>query len=260
MAKNEIQKRSPSELALPEYLAAANLPQGEGFEEMRSDDQLLPRLQIAQALSPQLNEDDPGHIAGLKQGQLFNSVSGNVYGTECQIIPLFFFHSAINIQDSKVQCMSKDAKVCPRYGLCKCDTWKEGETIQERKPECQKLLNYVSLVLGANDLVVVSLKSTGVKVAKKWNSLQKLLTTVSIQGRGMTRLPMYSRQYKVSTVSAKNAANQRFFQWMFQDSGWSPEEFVKQASPMIESLRGKVVVDAAGLASEREPGENDGEF
>ena len=242
-------KRSTPSNEVPDFLRDLDLPSAVGFEQMKGEDQLLPRLQIAQALSPQINKRDPLHIYDLEIGHLFNSVSGQIYGEEVVFVPLFFFHSSINIQDNKIICMSKDAKNCPKYGTCKCETWGSGEALKDRKPECQLLYNYVAIIPGRNDVVVITLKSTGIKVAKRWNSLQKMLTTASKNGQ-LVRLPMFTRQYKATTTPAKNAAGQEFFQWVIADAGWAPVEIVKEAGPLVDSLRGRVVVDAAGLSSD----------
>lgn len=249
----ELQKRTPSEV-IPTYLAEVAAEAGRlGFEEMTGDDILLPRLQIAQALSPQLNKRDPSFILDLELGQFFNTVSMRTYGEEVELVPLFFFHSAINIQDGKVKCVSKDARTCPLYKVCKCDAWGDGENLKDRKPECQKLYNYVCVIPGYDDVVVVSLKSTGVKVAKKWNSLMSMLT----RGRN---LPMFARKFKAGAVPAKNAAGQEFFQWKFQDAGFTPEDVATNATSLVNSLRGKVVVDVSGLEQETEKTAEEGEY
>lgn len=241
----EVQKKSPSEV-IPEYLAQAGAEAGRlGFEEMTGEDILLPRLQIGQALSPQLNKRDPSFIVDLELGQFFNSVSMRTYGESLDIVPLFFFHSAVNIQDGKVKCMSKNARACPLYGTCKCNAWGEGESVKDRKPECQLLYNYVCTVPEYEDVVVVSLKSTGIKIAKKWNSLMSMLTR-------SRNLPMFSRKFTASAVPAKNAAGQEFFQWKFADAGFTPENVAKQARLLVDSLRGKVIVDVSGLEHDDE--------
>ena len=51
-----------------------------------SDDLLIPRLQLAQKMSPELDENDAKYIDGIKAGNFFNSVSREIY-TEIDVIP-----------------------------------------------------------------------------------------------------------------------------------------------------------------------------
>src|SRR5476651_2702608 len=53
-----------------------------GFEDTVQSDLQIPRLALAQALSPQVTDGDPARIEGLKVGDLFNSVTGQAYGRE----------------------------------------------------------------------------------------------------------------------------------------------------------------------------------
>ena len=56
-----------------------------GFEDTKQTDVLIPRLALAQALSPQVTDGDPNRIEGLKVGDLFNSVTGRIYGREVHV-------------------------------------------------------------------------------------------------------------------------------------------------------------------------------
>lgn len=54
-----------------------------GFEHVTRDDMKIPRLQIAQALSPEVQETEPGtYIEGLRVGMLFNDLTREVFGKE----------------------------------------------------------------------------------------------------------------------------------------------------------------------------------
>lgn len=51
-----------------------------GKEGIRGDELRLPRLAIAQGLSKQMIKSDPRYIKGLQAGELFNDLTGEVYG------------------------------------------------------------------------------------------------------------------------------------------------------------------------------------
>ena len=61
-----------------------------GQENVGIDDLSIPRLGVIQALSPQRKKSDPAYIEGAEEGQLFNSVTNGLYGTEVGFIPCYF--------------------------------------------------------------------------------------------------------------------------------------------------------------------------
>lgn len=68
--------------------------EGEGFENANADDYRIPYLQIAQALSPQVDKDDDRLIEGLELGQMFDTVEGNIY-EGIDFVPCYFDHAHI---------------------------------------------------------------------------------------------------------------------------------------------------------------------
>src|SRR5215831_3310739 len=75
----------------PAYLTEYAKDRPEGFEEVQPNDVKIARLALAQALTPNLNEDDANYIPNLKKGQFFNTITHEVYGERVRFIPLFKF-------------------------------------------------------------------------------------------------------------------------------------------------------------------------
>src|SRR5688572_33313161 len=88
--------------------------QSRGFEAMEQRDITVPRLAIAQSMTPARKRGNPKYNPDLQEGQLFNSVSGEVYGDFVVATPLFFFKSRIMFRDldkgGGVMCMAPDGK------------------------------------------------------------------------------------------------------------------------------------------------------
>lgn len=61
-----------------------------GSEEVTQRDMILPRVDVLQALSPQINKRDPNYIDGAEQGLIFNTVTSELYGSSVQFIPVMF--------------------------------------------------------------------------------------------------------------------------------------------------------------------------
>lgn len=72
--------------AMPEWLQKGN----RGSEDVGASDMILPRVDVIQALSPQIKKNDPAFIEGAEQGQIFNTVTGEVYGDDVTFIPVLF--------------------------------------------------------------------------------------------------------------------------------------------------------------------------
>ena len=60
--------------------------EGQGFENMGADKYSVPRLKIAQPTSGVLTEDN----TKVKVGDFYNSVTGESYGSEIEVIPVYF--------------------------------------------------------------------------------------------------------------------------------------------------------------------------
>lgn len=70
-----------------------------GSEDVTQDDITLPRVEVVQALSPQIKRNDPAYLPGAEQGMIFNTVSGELYGNEVVIVPIMFRREFILWQD-----------------------------------------------------------------------------------------------------------------------------------------------------------------
>lgn len=71
---------------MPEWLQKGN----KGSEDVGARDMILPRVDVLQALSPQIKKSDPNYIDGAEQGKIFNTVTGEVYGDSINFIPIMF--------------------------------------------------------------------------------------------------------------------------------------------------------------------------
>ena len=83
----EITKKTVDFLAVvPDHLR--EVKGHEGMENVNKNDLILPRLAICQGNNPQRKKANPLYIEGLEDGDLFNTVTNEVYGNKLQFIPL----------------------------------------------------------------------------------------------------------------------------------------------------------------------------
>lgn len=185
----------------------------QGMEEIDMDDMTLPRLAICQNTS---DERKPGHakyIEGLNDGMVFNTLTQDIISdgqTAFFFIPLFAFKTRIKFNEpigSGIDCSSANAKTGGRHNPQSCEQcgysqFSEGEKGERERPECFLFYNYVVLLYLADEAspqgiklepIVLSFKSTGVKVAKKFNTMI----------RQTMRAAAFMSVYKATTVLEK---------------------------------------------------------
>lgn len=61
-----------------------------GNEDVTSNDMLIPRIELLQDLSPAIDEDDEKYIDGAEAGQMYNTLTSEIYGDSVVIVPIFY--------------------------------------------------------------------------------------------------------------------------------------------------------------------------
>jgi hypothetical protein len=216
-----------------------------GSEDMERNDITLPRLALCQSLTPQKKKTNPNYIPELEDGMFFNTVTGEIYGESLEVVPLFFGKSRIFFEDINkgggMKCQSLNAKNGGKLHPDSCESCPHAQW-EENKPTCGLYYNYVSLVYPRMELIVVSMKSTALKVARSWNSMIRL-----------TNLPMFAKVYNIS--SAEETKNQNTYsQFKIAPKKYVDQEFFAAAKTFFEDLHEKnIEVDTTGLGGEAGP-------
>ena len=85
-------QKTKTEVAVSDLSSLLEEEAGAGLENFTTDDMQIPFIRILQALSPQLNKQDSMYMKGAEQGDIFNTVSQQVFRAEEGIIvvPCFF--------------------------------------------------------------------------------------------------------------------------------------------------------------------------
>lgn len=234
MAKQEMEKVKPGDVGklttVPDYLKREQGQVAAGTEYMEQQDLTMPRLGLCQALTPQRQKADPKFIQGLEEGQFFNSVTREIYGEKLLIVPLLFYKQRIRFDKNKmgsILCQALDDKVGigDPGGIClKCPL---AQFTNDSKPECMRFFNYASLIIvngrvAPENMLTFSLKSTGLKIAKDWNSLIRI-----------KNIDMFGGVYEVTSVVAKDDRNS-WYAPKIEPAGFVPQEVYSQAKHAYE--------------------------
>lgn len=198
--------------AMAEYGAYADYA-GAGFENQTSDDYSIPFLQILQALSPQLQEND-----SLRQGMILNTVTGEVWDGKKGIafVPATTQHvyvewkpreqggGFVGIHEVNSDLVNHAKAASSEYG-------------KYSTPDGNELIEtfYVYGIAldddGNASEAVLAFSSTKIKKYKGWMTKAKTIQIPLPDGRRIPA-PLFAHRYRLKTVSEKNNKGQ-FFNW-----------------------------------------------
>jgi len=232
-------KKDEALAEIPKIPAGMEKYVGQGMESMEREDLQIPRLCLAQGLSPQLVKSKPEYIEGLTMGDAFNDITQEIYGQgpwEMAVIrrdpPRYVQfrprEEGGGVIDPRVPANDPRTQFGPK-----------GE-----KPVATKFYDYIVVFLETKEMIALSFKSTGVKVAKKFNTLMKL--------RGP--IPMFMGKYQFSTILVDGPKGS-YAQLQITNAGFVTDE--KTLSFLAEQFD---AVKDKPVQFDREPGEDDDEL
>lgn len=201
-----------------------------GSEDVGMNDIILPRLDVLQAISPQVKKKDPKYIEGAEQGQIFNTVSGEIYGDSLTFIPIKFQREFIIWQD-------RDSGGGFKGAFPTADEAEEALS-QIENPDLHEIVethvHYVFIVTDTGRLeeAVLSLAKSKRKTSRKLNTL--------VQMAGVDR---FARAYKLMATEASGAKGEY---WTFDVSplGYVQKEQFEKAEGVYNAIaKGERKVD-----------------
>lgn len=130
---------------------------GSGLQNVSQSDQLVPRLQIAAGTSKQIMRGNEKYIQGLQVGQIFNTVTQEVYGDSVKVIPVWFSKNRILFdKDWKIECSSPDGikggKISKTCDGCEYSQWGSGKMVWDSLVQSSETLRRWSSVKMAPQL------------------------------------------------------------------------------------------------------------
>lgn len=135
-----------------------------GFEDTVQSDITIPRLALAQALSPQVTEGDPARIPDLKPGDLFNSVTQEIYGREVFVQVL----RKMPLRAMEFRSVDAGGGVIDPNVPMGDDRLKWGTSGDKKadKPKATLFRDFLAVILPGREMIALSFKSSGLTAAK----------------------------------------------------------------------------------------------
>lgn len=248
--KKDLEKQAPAgALARPDYLQKGDI---RGTEDLTKEDLQLPRIGLAQGLSPQLMEGNPKFIPGLKIGDMFNNLTGEILGRgpfeftvvrrdKPRGIEFYPLAEGGGIKDFNVPLTD------PRMNF-----GANGE-----KPKATKFYDFVIVFLPINlddpfsNLIALSLKSSGLKVARELNTYLKMRNAPTFAGKYTLTSAMETNKkgtfavFKIKNSSTEDAAT------LAGSPGWVSKDVFDAMALVFEGIKDRA------LDIEREAGADD---
>ncbi len=179
---------------------------GKGLGNIGQQDLALPFLKVLAQLSPEVNKRDGKYVEGAEAGMIYNSVTGELYdGVKgIDVIPCFYKleyiewkdrgegpGAPVTVYDSSSDIMSKT---------------QEDANYKARLPNgnyIDKTASHFVIILGDNSsTALISMKSTQLKISRKWNTMMSGLKLKG--GDGLFTPASFSHIYKLKTTQLSN--------------------------------------------------------
>ena len=175
----------------------------QGAQNISQEDLALPFLKILGQLSPEVNKRDGKYVEGAEPGLIINTVTNELYN-DVDVIPCHYKRQYIEWQDRGTSTGAPVAIHEADSDIISQTT--RGKDYKDRLANGNYLENTAShfvLVRGANPhTALISMKSTQLKVSRKWNSM---MMGLKMQGKnGLFTPPTYSHIYNLKTVQMSN--------------------------------------------------------
>jgi hypothetical protein len=208
---------------LPAHLAK---DAGLGNENVGTSDLAIPRLDLIQQLSPQIDKSSPKYIEGAETGHIFNSLTGEVYDF-CFVINLQFeqkwqifkkrkfgggFEGSF---DSEAEAMAHlDAQSLPH---------EQYDVVDTAIHKCLKLDEN-----GQPDQpVLIYMSGSKQKVSKNWNSAIQLKNPQAAR---------FASVWTLQSVGEKNRQGQPYHNFKIDFAGWASKDLYDEAKRLYEGL------------------------
>jgi len=219
----------------------ANVFEGDaskGLGEIGQKDLALPFLKILAQLSPEVNKRDGKYVEGAEAGMIYNSVTGELHnGVEgINVIPCFYKLEYLEWKDrgeglgAPVAIYASSSDILSKT--------KPDANYKDRLPNgnyIERTASHFVIILGDSpSTALISMKSTQLKISRKWNSM---MNGLKLKGKnGLYTPASFSHIYRLKTTQMSNDKG-TWFGWEVSKVGpVSDSSLYQQAKTFSENI------------------------
>ena len=241
---NQVATKKEGALAVNTFEADAN----QGAQNISQEDLALPFLKILGQLSPEVNKRDGKYVEGAEPGKIINTVTNQLFD-EVNVVPCHYKRQYIEWQD-RGQSTGAPVAIHEADSDIISQTTRD-KSYKDRLPNGNYLdntANHFVLQLGDTpQTALISMKSTQLKVSRKWNSM---MMGLKMQGKnGLFTPPTYSHIYKLKTVQMSNDKG-TWFGWDVEKVGPVTDKGIYDMAKSFAISVGKGEIEAKHSSDE----------
>ena len=241
---NQVATKKEGALATNLFEADAN----QGAQNISQEDLALPFLKILGQLSPEVNKRDGKYVEGAEPGKIINTVTNQLFD-EVNVVPCHYKRQYIEWQD-RGQSTGAPVAIHEADSDIISQTTRD-KSYKDRLPNGNYLDNTANhFVLQLSDTpqtALISMKSTQLKVSRKWNSM---MMGLKMQGKnGLFTPPTYSHIYKLKTVQMSNDKG-TWFGWDVEKVGPVTDKGIYDMAKSFAISVGKGEIEAKHSSDE----------
>ena len=241
---NQVATKKEGALAVNTFEADAN----QGAQNISQEDLALPFLKILGQLSPEVNKRDGKYVEGAEPGKIINTVTNQLF-SHVDVVPCHYKRQYIEWQDrgqstgAPVAIHEADSDIISQTTRDKSykDRLRNGNYLDNNA-------KHFVLQLGATpQSALISMKSTQLKVSRKWNSM---MMGLKMHGKnGLFTPPTYSHIYKLKTVQMSNDKG-TWFGWDVEKVGPVTDKGIYDMAKSFAISVGKGEIEAKHSSDE----------
>ena len=241
---NQVATKKEGALAVNTFEADAN----QGAQNISQEDLALPFLKVLGQFSPEVNKTHGKYVEGAEPGKIINTVTNQLF-SHVDVVPCHYKRQYIEWQD-RGQSTGAPVAIHEADSDIISQTTRD-KSYKDRLPNGNYLdntANHFVLQLGATpQSALISMKSTQLKVSRKWNSM---MMGLKMHGKnGLFTPPTYSHIYKLKTVQMSNDKG-TWFGWDVEKVGPVTDKGIYDMAKSFAISVGKGEIEAKHSSDE----------
>ena len=221
VAATNVAVANPFDMSVPAYIRQGQ--PARGSESVAPEDVQIPRLEVTQDLSPIVKSGDAA------AGQLYNSVTGEIYGQSALFVPIIFAKQFLVWKDRKQGGGFMGAYPSPAEAQARVNEAVDDGENARFITIVPTPIHFGLLLRPSGDKMkmvemAISMPRSKEKISKRLNSMVQL-----------AECDRFARVYEIGATEASSQGGE-YYNFDVRPHGWTPEEVYREAEKIYEKV------------------------